>query len=216
MTTDANVNQAPAPIVDATGADVQPNERDALKKRAAFMGIQHEDNIPTDKLRALVNAKMNEEAKPEQPTAATAPVASAALEEKPVLGVPADVRPMTQEELRKERRTEARKEALRLVRVIVTPNNPAETDRGGVLITVGNNAVGSVTQMVQFGEPWHVKNIVLMALQEKQFQRFVTSKDKAPQSVLAKAYSIEILPNLTEVEIEQLRLSQNAAKVGAV
>ena len=215
MTTDANVNQAPAPIVDATGADVQPNERDALKKRAAFMGIKHEDNIPTDKLRALVNAKMNEEAKPDQPTAAS-PAVSAPLEEKPVLEVPANARPMTQEELRKERRTETRKEALRLVRVIVTPNNPAETDRGGVLITVGNNAVGSITQMVQFGEPWHVKNIVLMALQEKQFQRFVTSKDKAPQSVLAKAYNIEILPNLTEVEIEQLRLSQNAAKVGAV
>jgi len=215
MTTDANVNQAPAPIVDATGADVQPNERDALKKRAAFMGIKHEDNIPTDKLRALVNAKMNEEVKPDQPTAAS-PAVSAPLEEKPVLEVPANARPMTQEELRKERRTETRKEALRLVRVIVTPNNPAETDRGGVLITVGNNAVGSITQMVQFGEPWHVKNIVLMALQEKQFQRFVTSKDKAPQSVLAKAYNIEILPNLTEVEIEQLRLSQNAAKVGAV
>lgn len=214
MTTDANVNQAPAPIADATGAPVQANERDALKKRAAFMGIQHEDNIPTDKLRALVNAKMNEEAKPEQPT--TAPVVTAPLEEKPVLEVAANTRAMSQEELRKERRTDARKEALRLVRVVVTPNNPAETDRGGVLISVGNNAVGTITQMVQFGEPWHVKNIVLMALQEKQFQRFITSKNKAPQSVLAKAYNIDILPNLTEVEIEQLRLSQNAAKVGAV
>lgn len=229
MTTDVSKEQAPAPITDATGqlitGDAAPSsegglagtdERAALKKRAEFMGIQHESNIPTDKLRALVNGKMAEKTVEISTSMQPAIDAQGASAPKQVSAIPEDVLPLTQEEMRKQKRGEVRKEALRLVRVVVTPNNPSETDRDGVMLTVGNNAVGTITQMVKFGEPWHLKNIVLLALQEKQFQRFITSKDKPPQSLLAKAYNIEILPSLTETEIAQLRLSQNAAKVGAV
>lgn len=216
-------------ITLAQPAPVMPSERDSLKERAKTMGIEHEANIPTDKLRDLVNARLTgtpADSGTSAPTSEQKPATSETSGSRPMPELPPlpqitvtedlVVRELTPEELTKQRRSDMRKEALRLVRVRVVPNNPNEINLDGVIISVSNRSCPTQTKFVQFNSPdgYHVPNIILQALREKTYQRFTERKGEPPLSQLVPAYAIEILPNLTAHELEIMRNAQNAAKFG--
>lgn len=71
QTVDIDVSDAELKVAKATGwfkidgtaapkSDEEPSERDELKKQADELGIEYAKNIPTDKLKELVDAKLAE------------------------------------------------------------------------------------------------------------------------------------------------------------
>ena len=193
-------------IQDNTGADTastenKSSELDLLKERATQMGISFHPSIGVDKLRAKVDAAIkgvpdptaNEELAQEEP--APAPV------------------------LTEYQKTQMqRMEALKLVRVRITCMNPAKKEWEGEIITVANNAVGTVKRYVPFNieDGWHVEHILLEQLRERQCQIFVTDKDsrgnKIRKGKLIREFAIELLNPLTEEERAELAQRQAMAK----
>jgi hypothetical protein len=174
------------------------DELAALKARADMMGISYHPSIGLEKLRDKVNGALT--AKPED-------------EEKPAVEVaPAGV------ETENQKRARLRREASRLVRIRVTCMNPAKAEWQGEIFSVGNSVVGSFTKYVPFNadEGWHVPEIILKALRERQCQVFYTVPDsrgnKVRKGKLIKEFAIEELPPLTKEELAELAQRQAMSK----
>lgn len=174
-----------------------PDELAALKQRADLMGLSYHPSIGLEKLRAKVNASLSgeEEAKDDEPEA-DAPKA----------------------ETENERRIRLRDEAAKLVRIRVTCMNPNKREWEGEIFTAGNSAVGTHKKYVPFNadEGWHVPNIIYQQLVQRECQIFVTKKDargnKSRQGKLIKEFAIEVLPPLTQEELDDLAQRQAMAK----
>lgn len=114
-------------------------------------------------------------------------------------------------------RRDLKKEQLKLVRVRITCMNPTKKDWEGEIITVSNSLVGTVKKYIPFGaeDGWHVPQIMLNVLKEREFQHFYTAKDergnKVPKGKNMKEFAIEVLPPLTKGELEELARKQAMA-----
>ena len=100
-------------------------------------------------------------------------------------------------------------EALKLVRVIITPMESTKASNlENELFCAGNSVIGTVKRVITFGEPWHVEQILLNSLQEKKYQLFVSKKDARgvvhTKARSVKAYNIAILDPLTPEEMAEL------------
>lgn len=173
------------------------DEFTALKARADMLGISYHPSIGVDKLREKVTA---------------------ALTDKPAPGdAPVAVQP-TAEESERGRLQRLKREATALVRIRLTNMNPAKKDWEGEIFTVGNAVVGTIKKFVPFNtdEGWHVPQIMLTQLQDRQCQVFVTLKTKGGTSIrqgkLIKEFAIEIMPPLTKEELHDLAQRQAMAQ----
>lgn len=173
------------------------DERATLERQADLIGVAFHPNISTDKLRERVAAKLNE----------TASDVSTGQTQEPTVGA-------AKTESENERRIRLRKEASKLVRVQITCMDPMKKEYQGEIITAGNAVVGSFRKFVLFNEPYHIPNIILKQLQEKQCQIFTTVKGERGQRVrkgkMIKAYAIQVLPALTQEELNELAADQRA------
>ena len=98
--------------------------------------------------------------------------------------------------------------------------NPAKKDLPGEIITVGNELVGTVRKYVPYGEMsedgWHVPNIIYKHLKSKRFLNIrvrkdpKTGRDRIEQG-MALENSIEVLPPLTQKQLDDLARAQIAA-----
>ena len=173
------------------------DELETLKARATQLGIRFHPSISLEKLRDKVTAAI-EGLEP--------------VDDEPVEAAPAPVETEGQAKARMKR------EALRLVRIRVTCMNPLKSEWEGELLTVGNTLIGTVTKFVPFNaeDGWHVPQIMLEMMQQRQCQTFYTVKNALGQKVrkgkLIKEFAIEILPDLTERELKDLAQRQAMAK----
>ena len=107
-----------------------------------------------------------------------------------------------------------REDALKLIRVIVTPMDSTKKEYQGEIFSVSNSVLGTVRKFVQFNEPFHVESIILDQLREKMHQVFTSKKNPQGQLVrvskLIKAYGIQELPPLTKEEKDELAKAQQA------
>jgi hypothetical protein len=166
------------------------DERATLVARAKQMGITHHVNLGVDKLKLLVNGML--------------------IEDAPVEPVSKD----SKSESRSQYIARRRKEAHRLVRVVVSCRNPEKSESEGDTFTAGNSLIGSTTKYIPFNneEGWHVPQIILNVLREKKCQVF--SWKKTAQGARVKAgkqiseYVITELPPLTPDEIQELKERQ--------
>lgn len=161
-------------------------ERSALLVRAKMLGLEFPPNIYTTRLRELVNGAIG--AKPE-PTAISSEPA----------------------------KLTARQEALKLIRVNVVCMNPNKVNLQGEIITAGNAVCPTQRKFVPFNTPegFHIPNIIYNVMREKQFQMSITkqgAKGDYKEMKMMPEYSIQVLPPLTEQELEALRVAQAAAK----
>ena len=176
------------------------DELTTLKERATLMGVKFHPSISLDKLREKVNAATDESDEPDDEVVSAKVVA-------PVI-----------EETVNQKRNRLKKEALALVRIRLTCMNPAKAEWEGEIFTIGNSSIGSVKKFVPFNadDGWHVPNIILQQLQERQCQVFVSAKDARGNNVrrgkLIKEFAIEVLPPLTEKELEELARRQAMSK----
>lgn len=185
---------------------VTQDELASLKTRADLMGIQYHPSIGLEKLRDKINAAVEN----------TGPVADedSAVEHVQDLASPAPAETQMQFHARK------RREANELVRIRVTPLNPLKAEWEGEIFTAGNTLVGSFTKYVPFNndEGWHVPRIVYNMIRDRQCQIFVSAKDSrgntTRQGKLIKEFGVEILPELTTEELNDL--AQRQASTGAI
>ena len=175
-------------------------ELENLKSRAEKLGVKFHPSISAEKLREKIKAAQSEGegGVGEQP------------EVKSATG--------THEESPAAKKLRMKREALKLVRVRITCMNPAKKEWEGEIITVANNAVGTVKRYVPFNteDGWHVEHILLEQLRERQCQIFVSEKDsrgnKVRKGKLIREFAIEVLEPLTEEERAELAQRQAMAK----
>lgn len=160
-------------------------ELETLKAQATEMGIHFHANIGVEALKAKI----------------------AAREAEPPAETPAE--PLSEN----DRIRKMREDALKLVRVIVTPMDVLKKDYLGEILSVSNSVLGTVKKLVLFNEPYHLPQILVDELREKKCQVFTSRKENnnlIREAKLINAYGIQVLPPLTEQELEDLRKSQLA------
>ncbi len=168
-------------------------EKELLLERAKMMGIKHHPNIGVEKLKLLVSA--NQE-----------PVE----EEEVITGAP--------KETKAQRIMRKRKEAHKLVRVIISCRNPEKTEWEGETFTGSNSLVGSTTKYVPFNneEGWHVPQIILNVIRERKCQVFTWTKTaqgtRIKKGKQISEFVITELPPLSGDEIQELKERQAIAR----
>ena len=174
-----------------------PDELTALKARADLLGVSYHPSIGLEKLREKVNA---------------------AIADTPVTETVAEVPAMPEVETKHQRLLRRRKEANELVRIRVTCMNPNKREWEGEIFTTGNSSLGTLKKYVPFNadEGWHVPRAIYNQIIERQCQIFVTKKDARGNNVkegkLIKEFAVEVLPNLTVEELEELARRQAMSK----
>lgn len=164
-------------------------ELEALKTRANLLGVKYHANISADKLREKIAAAQTE----------TREDGEVPKKENSVLA----------------ERAALRAEALKLVRVNITPMDPSKREYHGDIFSV-SNSVFSVKRFVPYNtvEGTHIEKAILDNLKEKRVQIFVKKKvngREQKEGKLIAAYGIEILDPLTPTEIKELARRQAMA-----
>ena len=186
---------------ETTAMDVK-QEREALKARCQLLGIQTQGNQSNETLRALIRAKQDE-------------MDAAARQANPAAF---DEAVETSEGRTPSLREYLKTEALKLVRVRISCMNPQLAKMGSVIITTGNEYTGTVRKVVFFGEKtengYHIPQIILNVLQRRKFQQVVEERNHkghlVPRARWMKEFNIEILPPLTQKELNALKDRQLA------
>lgn len=175
-------------------------ELDTLKERATKMGITFHPSIGLDKLKEKVNGALASDT-PENP-----------VEE--LTGAPTG----TKEETRNQRNNRLKKEAKKLIRVNIVNMNPAKKDWEGETFTTGNNLVGTIKRFVPFNTDngWHIEQMLYNMLKERKCQVFHAKKDNRGREEkvgkLINEFAIEVLPPLTQRELDELAKRQAATR----
>lgn len=204
--------QAQNPNEDEAGSDVNSvSELEALKNRAAVLGISHHVSIGVDALRKKVNDKLN------------GVVETTVIEEPKVVATVAPTNPVVREKSKTEKDADLRKvivgDAMALVRCKIYNLNPTKRDLRGEIITVANKFIGKVSKFIPFGEEtengYHLPKVLYDDLVGRQYQD-VRSKEVNGKTVItrrmAPEYNIVVMPALTADELHELALKQAAAE----
>lgn len=167
-------------------------ELQALKDKAKLLGVDFHPSISADKLRERIQAKLNDQPEVKEDTV---------------------TEPVEIKETEGQKRKRLRNEQLALVRINVTCMNPAKAQWDGEILSVGNNAVGTVRRFVPFNTPegWHVERILYDFMKTRECRIFQVKKEggrtlKVPKMI--REFAIEELPALTEKELAELARRQ--------
>ncbi len=107
--------------------------------------------------------------------------------------------------------------AMRLVRVVVTPNDPLMSTYPGLIFTVGSSSVNNgrmIKKFVPFNNDlgWHIPQIILDQIESAQMQKFRTATnpkgEKYLTSYVTKKFNVQILPPLNQTEMAALAAAQ--------
>lgn len=181
------------------------DELTLLKQRAKIMGI-NPGNMGVDALKAKILAKMNDETAVEKvepiPSAETVVVPPKAAPKNNVIAL----------------RQYMKREQTKLIRVRITNLDPKDKDLPGNIFTVANEYLGTVSKYVPFGEAtengYHIPFCLYTMLKDMQFTQVRVVKKNGKEHVETKdvrKFAMEVLPPLTQAEINRLKTAQLAA-----
>ena len=116
--------------------------------------------------------------------------------------------------------------AMKLTRVVVTPNDPTMVNYPGLIFSVGASGLNHgrmVKKFVPFNneEGWHVPTIILNQIMNAEMQKFRTVTRANGEKVLepynTKKFNVRILDPLTREELEHVAAANKLAgfSVGA-
>lgn len=189
-----------------TDTTVQDAERAAAFEKARELGITFSNNISTEKLLERI-------ADAEEAAIAAPAVIPRAPEETAAPTKTAK----TPAERDAEFRHEMKMQAMALKRVRIDNLNPAKADLEGEYFSVGNDIIGNVRRFIPYGEKthegWHVPQILLDHLKERQFQHIKTKRDPRTGQITVETsmrteFQITELPPLTQGEVNALAAAQ--------
>ncbi|SBT96853.2 hypothetical protein P3P1_78 [Pseudomonas aeruginosa] len=205
-----NLSEAPLESPDTR------SELEVLQEKATALGISFRSNTGVEKLREKINAVLNDEAvgdeEEDEATEATSSIPKPSAEAGAAALKAAEApRPKTEGELRRERRMAAH----RLIRCRITCHNPNKNDWDAEYFSIGNDEIGTIRRLVPFEVDWHVPEALLNFIKSKQYQHFYTVTEQTPmgpqkvrRSKSVREFSVELLPQLSEDELESLRKQQ--------
>ena len=182
-----------------------------LKERAKVMGIPFSNNISLETLRKRVADKMEE--KDEAPEVN-------ALTGDPEIAQAMVAKPLNQQANAIALRKLVYAEQMRQVRVRITNMDPKKKDLPGEIWTVANEYLGTVRKFVPYGEQtddgYHIPYCLYRLLDSKRFLHIRDVKDRTTgivrqDQVWAKEFSLDVLPTLTQAELDRLAAAQAAA-----
>ena len=203
----SNDQTLPEDKLEAGTDDLQVDQLALLKQRATVMGISYSNNISLETLKKRIQEKMDgvEAAKPEL--------------EKPVQVV----NPLTGQ--KPKARTPSLRQhmhdtQMKLVRLRITNLDPKKKDLHGEIVTVANEYLGTVKKFVPYGEVtddgFHVPYCIYRELDSRKFLNIRTVRNRKEgttkvESNWAKEFSLDVLPQLTQEELNRLAAAQAAA-----
>ena len=200
-------DQALSPNADEQAVD----ELTLLKERAKVMGIPFSNNISLETLRKRVADKM--EGKDEAPEVN-------ALTGDPEIAHAMVAKPLNQKANEVALRKLMYATQMRQVRVRITNMDPKKKDLPGEIWTVANEYLGTVRKFVPYGEQtddgFHIPYCLYRLLDSKRFLHIRDVKDRTTgivrqDKVWAKEFSLDVLPTLTQGELDRLAAAQAAA-----
>jgi hypothetical protein len=210
----------PSQTVENETAPPVPNEMDMLKSRARLMGLTFSNNIGIEALREKIREKLAgdankaaEETQVEQvqqpaQTTETAPILN------PLAGDEAGQVPAS----KKSKRQAMIDEQMKLVRVRIQNMDPKKRDLPGEIFCVGNEILGTIRKYIPYGEAtengYHIPYILYNELNSRRFQNIKTTRKNGQITVetnWAKEFALEILPPLTQEDLDRLATAQTAA-----
>lgn len=200
-------DQALNPNADEQAVDELP----LLKERAKVMGIPFSNNISLETLRKRVADKM--EGKDEAPEVN-------ALTGDPEIAHAMVAKPLNQKANEVALRKLMYATQMRQVRVRITNMDPKKKDLPGEIWTVANEYLGTVRKFVPYGEQtddgFHIPYCLYRLLDSKRFLHIRDVKDRTTgivrqDKVWAKEFSLDVLPTLTQGELDRLAAAQAAA-----
>ena len=200
-------DQALNPNADGQAVD----ELTLLKERAKVMGIPFSNNISLETLRKRVADKM--EGKDEAPEVN-------ALTGDPEIAQAMAAKPLDQKANAVALRKLMYAKQMRQVRVRITNMDPKKKDLPGEIWTVANEYLGTVRKFVPYGEQaddgYHIPYCLYRLLDSKRFLHIRDVKDRTTgivrqDKVWAKEFSLDVLPALTQGELDRLAAAQAAA-----
>lgn len=193
--------------VDAGTDDMQVDQLALLKQRATVMGISYSNNISLETLKKRIQEKMDgvEVVKPEleKPVQVVNPLTS----QKPKARTPS-------------LRQHMHDTQMKLVRLRITNLDPKKKDLHGEIVTVANEYLGTVKKFVPYGEVtddgFHVPYCIYRELDSRKFLNIRTVRNRKEgttkvESNWAKEFALDILPQLTQEELNRLAAAQAAA-----
>lgn len=194
-----------------------PTEMEVLKSRAKMMGIVFSNNIKIETLRQKISDKMDG-ITDEQGTTDDA----ADQDELPTLGKgiapEAPTVRMSKREMEAAAIADMVKENMRLIRLRITNMDPKKKDLPGEIITIANEYIGTVRKYIPFGETtddgYHVPYVLYQMMKDRKFLDIRTSKKNGQivvSSKWASEFALEVLPQLTQEELDRLAAAQLAA-----
>ena len=199
--TETKATEAPKQEAPAKAETPAVDHLALIKQKADTVGVAYTAEDTVESIRAKINAKLNDEPKAEAVAASGSPAQK------------------TKQELRQE----AILDATRLIRVRITNMDPRKADLPGEFFTVSNGVVGTIQRFIPYSEQedgWHVENMLLEMLKEKQFYQLRPKKGPngtvLPDGRWVKEFAIEILEPLTPEELRVLANKQAAAAGQAV
>jgi hypothetical protein len=187
-------------------AENQPTEKQLLLDRAKLMGIAVSNNSSVETLKAKIAEKMGETTEEAAPSTDVHPA-------NPLIGQNTPVK-------KKTLRQHLHDEEMKLIRVRIQCLDPKKANLPGELLTVANEYLGNVKKFIPYGEAtdggYHIPNILYKTLEARRFLNIRTLKDKRTgatrvESTWAKEFAIEVLPPLTQEELNRLKTAQLAA-----
>lgn len=178
--------------------------RDELKVRAEELGLSYNSNIKTDALAELITNAENGLTPEIVAAAKEAEEVAKKLVEKQVAEVtPVENKAKTVGQVK----AEARKEAMKLVRCVVTSMDKDKADLSGEIISCGNSMTGMIKKFIPFGKEWHVPTVILETLKDKKMlmtRDRRTDKGTVKEHYEVSQYNVQILPDLTQEELNRL------------
>ena len=119
----------------------------------------------------------------------------------------------TEKEVSKKVSSNRAKEAMRLIRCIVTCNNKNKTSYAGEIFCARNAIVPEVKKFIPFGVPTHIPQILFNMIKEKQYQQFKIKKvngNNVKDSFMVAEYNIQLLDPISAEEFNAIKQKQLA------
>lgn len=189
--------------VDVSVEETELNERDYWKQQAHIRGIDFPQNIPTQKLKDLVQARIAE--MDAQHSGSTGTRGRSTLERL----APEVLKNIDQ--------------ATALVRFRIDVLDPSRQDWTGMYVTAGNDNFSAVRRLIPFNAPvWHAERILVEVLKGMKYTyrkserhpRLRTHIDNMSREKYLPCFKITELPPLTEEELKALAEQQAVNNTG--
>jgi hypothetical protein len=211
------------------------NDRQALLDEAKQLGLEFHKNIKTDELKKLIEEKATVEVpvdvlkqlqtQIDELKAAKMPVATASTDAtvdalvhalnvnagqnglKVPKGISVEDTPHKEDKIAR---------ALTLIRCTIIPRDPSKVNQKAEVITMSNDLIGDLRYKIPFNLETHIPLAIYKILESKKINIFddtIISGNKQTGETMGgyksiDAYSINVLPKLTDAELKALARKQ--------